>query len=83
MIYRRVPLATNAKHGVTLTVDAPIDPEKIYTTLETLRDYFQLEADGIEAELFRALPGGLYDALLGAMFKRKASVFVVSHGERK
>ncbi len=40
---------------------------------------FSDDAERLEMELYRSLPGGTYDRLLGKMLGRKASHFVVSH----
>ena len=39
------------------------------------------EASDLELALYNALPGGTYDRLLGLMLARKATHFVVAHGE--
>lgn len=49
------------------------------TTLQEQADIFAREAVSVEAALFEAMPGGLYDRLLGAMLARKASHLIVSH----
>jgi hypothetical protein len=48
-------------------------------TLAQQADVFATHADIVEAVLYESMPGGLYDRLLGAMLKRKASHFIVSH----
>jgi hypothetical protein len=48
-------------------------------TLEEQDAIFDGEATAVEAALFRSLPGGLYDRLLGAMLARKSTHFIVRH----
>lgn len=50
-----------------------------YSTVEDAAVFFNREADTLEAALYRSLPGGTYDRLLGKMLSRKASHFRVAH----
>ena len=52
-----------------------------FDELEEQADYFTFEAKSIERALWHSLPGGTYDRLLGEMLQRKASHFIVAHGE--
>ena len=49
--------------------------------LDLTKFAFAGEADMLCRLLLRHLPGGLFDALLGAMLHAKASVFIVPHDE--
>jgi len=42
--------------------------------------WFLAEAEKLESALYRSLPGGLYDRLLGVMLRRKSSHFIVAYG---
>jgi hypothetical protein len=75
MISIRIPVAVDGK-DTTVVIDDPV----IRTdTLEDQRRYFTEQGQRLEAALYEALPGGLYDQLLGAMHSRKASLFIVTH----
>lgn len=52
-----------------------------YAELDQQDDFFTFEAKAIERTLWLSLPGGTYDRLLGLMLQRKATHFVVAHGE--
>ena len=43
---------------------------------------FDAQAEVLEKQLFRTLPGGTYDRLVGMMLKRKASHFIVTHDQK-
>ena len=48
-------------------------------SLESAAATFEANAADLEDALYRSLPGGTYDRLLGRMLERKATHFVVSH----
>ena len=50
-------------------------------TLGEIGDLFEQQAQLIERALYKSLPGGTYDHLVGAMLQRKATHFVVTHGK--
>lgn len=72
-------VATNGE-PVEIAIEQPIRREVTdRITLDEQASVFAEHADVIEDALFRSLPGGLYDRLLGRMLQRKASHFIVSH----
>ena len=73
-----VSRATNSTEGA-LHISEPL-PE--YHGDDVLRrSELHMQADAVRVEEFLRghLPGGTYDALLGAMLKQKASQFVISY----
>lgn len=48
-----------------------------YEDLDEQRRYFAETAEELEDALYHSLPGGLYDALLVEMMRRKVSLFAV------
>jgi len=53
-----------------------------FKTPEATNIQFVGNATAIENVLWNTLPGGTYDRLLGLMLKRRASHFVIAHGEQ-
>jgi len=48
-----------------------------YDDLGAQKQYYADVAEMLEGALYHSLPGGLYDALLVAMMRRKVSLFAV------
>jgi hypothetical protein len=66
--------------GLTLAFDhEPPDLRDDPNWEKNWRRLYEAEGDRVEAALFAALPGGLYDQILRAMLARKASLLKVSH----
>ena len=62
--------------------DAEIRIELAFQSIDNLELYDRIfldDAERLERLLYRCLPGGTYDRLLGKMLERKATHFVVSH----
>ena len=83
----RVVVVSKAESiGSELTKTARIHISKQlprFVELEEQADYFTFEAKAIERALWLSLPGGTYDRLLGVMLERKATHFIVAHGENE
>jgi hypothetical protein len=65
---------------ITIVMDKEF-PKMISENLDALDERFLAEARGLCEVLYKHLPGGVFDRLLGEMLQRKASHFVVSHKE--
>jgi hypothetical protein len=72
-VYKAVGFRDKPVESITLTVDMVI-PE--CSTLEEQKRIFKHEAEAMMIVLER-LPGGTFDALLGLMFAKKASQWVI------
>lgn len=68
---------THPAPDVTIQICAAL-PD-FHVELDVWDAFCDREAETIEDALISALPGGVYDRLLGLMLKRKASHFRVSH----
>ena len=74
-------VATNGE-PTEIAIEIPVERkgiERNWPSLEEQAAIFGEHAETIEQMLYAAMPGGLYDRLLGAMLKRKSSHFIVSH----
>lgn len=72
----------NGSEPAVLAIVMPLPTISIGETLQERREFFGVEAEKIERLLNGHLPGGIYDALLGAMLHRKATIFNVAHNDK-
>lgn len=75
-IYKAQATGGEAVDDVQISIQEPIPR---MCSLDAATGTFSKDAEALEAALYRSLPGGTYDRLLGKMLERKATHFVVSH----
>lgn len=78
-IKKAAPLGRGAVESVTIVIDKVIDEYRT-KSYEELDKSFSDQAGKLEEALFSAIPGGVYDRILGLMLKRKSSHFIVPYG---
>ena len=61
-------------HDYNIVID---DKLQRFDDLNDQRKYFAETAERLEGALYHSLPGGVYDALLVEMMRRKVSLFAV------
>lgn len=77
-VHKAHPVGEQHVQPRTLHVEQEMPADIQMPQAETL---FASDASRLEDALYHSLPGGTYDRLLGAMLERKASHFIVSHGQ--
>lgn len=79
MIIQHFPKAEPIDHLETIHDYNIVIDDKLqrYEDLDKQRQYFAETAEKLEDALYHSLPGGVYDALLVELMKRKVSLFAV------